>query len=516
MNIFLRIFFLIIAFLFCFIGVLFFEVSEILLRVFPLDNPEAVLFTLTHNVSGANNVFFILLDPKLSISIENTLFMFSLVGLIVIITILVMSKKGLFGLNQENLTLCRLLFMAYYPSFISILFVGLVFWGLALSKFPLANYVSAYGSFLFEKTKENPLFDSDYVYPDSVRISFKEKRNLILVMLESMEYNFQDSVNGGNLSQNQIPEISDLMNRNVSFKPGGKTVYGTGWTMGETVAKTCALPLIMPVDGNSNGVKDFLKNAICLTDILYQNGYTVVNVQGTWRSFASMNCFLESHNVVGEHIFDMVYFKKKGYSISDTSFFHSLSDRELYAETQEIIEKLNNGDDHNPWALLFFTMDTHGPYGRLDSSCIDETNVGIKKEDQYPSVLRCASKQLEAFLLWASTRPWFEKTTIAVMGDHPAMVAPEVVGFKNDKIEHYWLNFFINSVLPQPKKNRIFTSFDMYPTMLEAMGGEIEGRALGLGRSLFSDQETLIEKYGKDSLNVFISRKGDVYNRFWR
>ena len=36
----------------------------------------------------------------------------------------------------------------------------------------------------------------------------------------------------------------------------------------------------------------------------------------------------------------------------------------------------------------------------------------------------------------------------------------------------------------------------MYPTILSSMGVEIKGNKLGLGTDLFSDEETLFEKYG--------------------
>lgn len=138
-------------------------------------------------------------------------------------------------------------------------------------------------------------------------------------------------------------------------------------------------------------------------------------------------------------------------------------------------------------------------------------------ENQYPYVLNCASKQLANFLEWAEKQKWYENTTIAVMGDHPAMVARNVIGYSDEKMERYWLNFFVNSSVEKKIKNkRKFTSFDMFPTILEAMGVKIDGHALGLGRSLFSDEPTLIEIYGRDSLNSLIGMKSTVYDSFWK
>lgn len=503
---------LIFSAVFCFLAFFLYKSINVLLSVFPLDNPEALVFTLTHNIDGAHNVVWTLLRPTAEISVEYTLIILLLIGLVVLgLSAVLRCKKR--QPCDAKINLFELVSLSFRPYFISVCVTGFVFVWLAFFSFPVNEFIDAYGSIVFGWQKENVLFDSDYVDPDSVQISFEEKRNLILIILESMEYNFQDSANGGNVSQNLIPELTDLMKKNVSFGPSGITTKGIGWTMGETIAKTCGLPLFQPLDRNEYGFKNFLKNAVCLTDLLNRNGYTFALAQGTEIKFGSMDFFLSSHNVSEENIFDLSYFEKKGAVRSNAWFFVSVPDRIVYDGARDIITELSN--QSKPWAFMFYTIDTHGPYGRLDSSCVDQRTANLKMETQYPEVLRCASKQLDAFLKWASMQPWFANTTFAIMGDHPAMVAPEVIGFPKEKFEHYWLHFFINSALPQPEKKHQFTSYDIYPTILEAMGASIEGRALGLGRSLFSVQETLIEKYGKDSLNKMISRRGDAHNHFW-
>ena len=500
------------AIVFCFVVFFLYKAIDVLLSVFPLDNPEALVFTLSHNVGGAQNIVWTLLEPVVGVSIEQTAFVLLMVIPVALVLALLFYRKRNPSDIKEGLP--RLFCIMYYPYMISVSLTGVVFFILSLVKFPMLAFVDAYGPFLFGWPKENVLFDNDYINPDSVDISFEKKRNLVFVILESMEFNFRDSANGGNMSHDLIPEITDLMERNVSFEPGGVTVNGTGWTMGETVAKLCGLPLMQPLDGNVYGNRNFLKNALCLTDVLSKNGYSVVIAQGSGKEFSSMDHFLSTHSVSDDRIFDLAYFLKKGAVPSDTLFFASVPDRVLYGGVKELINDLSKMPE--PWAIMFYTIDSHGPYGRMDSSCVDEQDLNLKIELQYPSVLRCASKQFADFLKWASTQFWYENTTLAVMGDHPAMIAPETAGFPKEKIEHYWLNFFVNSELPQPERIHEFTSFDIYPTVLEAMGAKVEGRALGLGRSLFADQETLIEKYGKDSLNVLINRKGDAYNHFWR
>jgi phosphoglycerol transferase len=51
----------------------------------------------------------------------------------------------------------------------------------------------------------------------------------------------------------------------------------------------------------------------------------------------------------------------------------------------------------------------------------------------------------------------------------------------------------------------------MFPTTLAALGATIEGDRLGLGTNLFSDKETLTEKYGYDKLEEELSKTSDFY-----
>ena len=75
-------------------------------------------------------------------------------------------------------------------------------------------------------------------------------------------------------------------------------------------------------------------------------------------------------------------------------------------------------------------------------------------------------------------------------------------------------NCIINSAVePINEKERSFGSFDLYPTTLAALGVEIEGDRLGLGTNLFSNEQTLTEKYGFQKANKLIAGKSDYYNK---
>ena len=61
-------------------------------------------------------------------------------------------------------------------------------------------------------------------------------------------------------------------------------------------------------------------------------------------------------------------------------------------------------------------------------------------------------------------------------------------------------------------KNRIYSALDNYPTIVSAIGGNIEGDKLGLGVNLFSNEKTLLERYGTVKADIELKKKSNFYN----
>ena len=60
-------------------------------------------------------------------------------------------------------------------------------------------------------------------------------------------------------------------------------------------------------------------------------------------------------------------------------------------------------------------------------------------------------------------------------------------------------------------ENRIYTTMDLCPTTLSALGFKIEGSRLGLGTDLYSGMDTLSEILGFDSLSEAMGQSSDYY-----
>jgi len=75
-------------------------------------------------------------------------------------------------------------------------------------------------------------------------------------------------------------------------------------------------------------------------------------------------------------------------------------------------------------------------------------------------------------------------------------------------------NTYINSAVATKNiKNRQFSTLDFFPTTLASLGVKFNGDMIGLGTNLFSNSETLIEKYGYEYVNNELIKKSNFYNK---
>lgn len=477
------------------------KVIPVLKKTFPLENTDAVMFTLTQNVDGSRDFTISLILDTLQQALFLTVLLV-LAAFAVLSVIRLLQKRNILKVHKH---------LSYKVIVIALNVVCIAIFAKNIyTDIPVLDYYVAWkDSFLTPQHSE--FYQKEYVNPVSAQIEFKEKRNLILIFLESMEYNFQDSANGGNHPENLIPEISEYLKNEQSFIPGGVQVAGMGWTMADAVAKTCGIPLTFPpsIANSFKPLKSFLPGATCLTDILIGNNYNVIVSKGANLKFSGMDDFLNTHSAPQAFGY-MEYSKDKERIRGDVVSEWGVKDSMHYELVKEHIDRLSKQD--KPWALWFFTVNTHTPRGIIDPTCGIPEN--IPEERRLPAIIKCSSRQLDVFIKWAKTQEWFGNTVIAVMGDHAMMAAPELVGFRDTSFTHYWLDFFINSSRIAENYKRKFTSLDMFPTILESMGAVIPDGALGLGRSLYSNEPTLLEKYGADSLNKALGKRSVEYDYF--
>lgn len=113
-------------------------------------------------------------------------------------------------------------------------------------------------------------------------------------------------------------------------------------------------------------------------------------------------------------------------------------------------------------------------------------------------------------MTWIQQQDFYKNTTIVILGDHLTM---DVDFFDNIVVDRGVYNTFINTTIePINEKNRKFTTMDFFPTVLAAMGVEIEGNRLGLGTNLFSEKSTISEDVGYDVFYEELGKISEFYN----
>ena len=459
-------------------------------NTFTIDDADAVLFTLKTSKKGAGHVVFLsfavnVMYPSIKIVVsEIVLFLSALV---------IASKKWeCICLNIFNNKIFIAKKFLFRNLNVFLIIANLVWTSFAIMSIPVLGYeaIDIYKAYTKKPNYiESDLYKRYYVSADSVKVTFHQKKNLIFIMLESM----------GTEHIPNLPELKSIQNRYLSFQPGGKSIATQGWTIGSQIAKYCAVPLKFPV---YDSIQRFMPNVRCMQDFLNDYGYKQLFVQGTDRKFASLGNFFETHSNIEMH--DYVYFKDK---VTNRSGW-GIDDMTLFEELKSDISKI--AKEPHPFAVYAMTMDTHWPMGFVNEKCADKERSNRK--EYYIQALKCSSKYVDDFIKWSSEQEWFKNTVIVIQGDHmiPTMLRKLLQMPKSDS--NFWYNVFVNTNIPQ-KKERDFSGFDMYPTILEMMGFDIWGHRIGLGTSLMSDEKTLLELLGAKSLDSLINfdDKMDLY-----
>lgn len=374
--------------------------------------------------------------------------------------------------------------------------------------------------YIYDMFHESAIFEEEYVDPDSVDIEFpEEKRNLIYIFLESMETTYFDETLGDDEEVGLIPELYELAEENVNFSEdedvgGFLPVSGTTWTIGAMVGQTAGVPLKTPddVEDWQNGYGEegeFLPGITNLGDILDENGYYQSLMVGSVCSFGGRKVYYETHGA--DKIYELRTARQDGIVPYDYFEWWGIEDKYLFEYAKQELTEIAAQEE--PFAFTMLTVDTHHVGGYLCSYC------GSAHEEQYENVISCSSKQVEDFVDWIQDQPFYEDTTIIIVGDHPSMDNGYFDRNVDEDAERRMYNCIINPAVEAEEdvmKNREFCTLDLFPTTLAAMGCEIEGERLGLGTNLFSGEKTLIEEMGYERFNDQLSRRSDYYAEEFR
>ena len=357
------------------------------------------------------------------------------------------------------------------------------------------------------------LYEEEYVSPDSVEITFPEKkRNLIYIMLESMETTYLSEALGGGSDVTLIPELYAMAEENINFSHndgvgGFHATNGASWTIGAIVAQTAGIPLKVPagIDDWQNGYgKDgiFLPGVTSITNILDAAGYHTTFLCGSDANFGGRKTYYMTHGM--DKVYDIYTARKDGIIPGDYFVWWGMEDLYLFEYARQELMDLSQQEE--PFAFTMLTVDTHHIGGYQCAYCTDEY------AETYEQSISCSSRQVMEFVEWLKRQPFYENTTVIITGDHLSMDNGYFQRNVDESYQRMVYNCILNSpVTPGSTKNREYCAVDLFPTTLAALGCTIEGNRLGLGTNLFSNVPTLAEKWGYARFNSELGKASDYY-----
>lgn len=366
-------------------------------------------------------------------------------------------------------------------------------------------------------SKRTTLYEDYYIDPDTVSITADGKtKNIIYLYLESMETTYASQEAGGaQPAVNYIPNLTEMAKHGITFTDKSKgilggfhTPSGTTWTMAALLSTTAGIPFSFPIQGDGQNYMSkhqyFAPGLTTLGDILEEKGYNQVFLCGSNATFGGRRNYFTQHG--NYTVYDLYTARDEGYIASD---YHDgwwgYEDFHLYKIAKDKLTRLAEEDE--PFNFTMLTVDTHHVNGNRCRLC------GRRYSGNLENVVSCADIQAAEFVKWCMEQDFYEDTVIIVSGDHPRMDTTLV-----EDVDYYdrtiYNCIFNSSAEPLGStSDRIYTSMDIFPTVLAAMGFTIEGDRLGLGVNMFSGMATLAESIGYDVLNDEIAKHSDYYIR---
>ena len=392
-------------------------------------------------------------------------------------------------------------------TFSVILSLAVFFGGLAygINNFKLYDLYKAY----FVKSS---FIEENYVEPKETKLIFPEKkRNVIYIYLESMKNSYMSKDLGGMEEINLIPKLTQLANEGYSFSDtdnkfgGPKTPVGSQWSLASMTNQMTGLPMKVPGNNSYGSSGNFLPGAWTFGDVLNNEGYEQTVMVGANAKFGGLEYLFSSHG--NYKVMDYNFAIKNGLLPNNYRQFWGFEDDKLYKFAKDEITRLYNTG--KPFNMTLETADTHTP-GYVSPQIKNVFN------NQYANAIYYSQNEVYKFVQWIKQQPFYDNTTIILIGDHLSMCS-DFFKNVNKNYNRTQYNLIIN---PSPEleisktrfNNRIWSNYDMYPTVLAAMGVKIDGNRLALGTNLFSNEPTVFEQYGYDYVNKELAKKSTFFN----
>jgi len=300
-----------------------------------------------------------------------------------------------------------------------------------------------------------------------------EQKNIVFIYAESLEHAFFNE----EIFPNLVPRLKEMEKQSTYFT-NMHMADGTGGTIWAMSASQCGLPLFLPNLAILNhGTGAFLPSAICLGDMLQDDGYYLAYYGGASLEFTGKGNFFNTHgftDVFGKH--ELLPMLEE----PDYLNFWGVYDDTLFDIIYNKFLELSKTKDK--FGIFLLTIDTHSP-GYASKSC---EKVPYKNgESKHLNAVACADYLISGFINKIAESPYASETVIVLASDHlnwnDAPAAELLKKARNGRKNIFMI--IEPGVSEGQEVTARGTAFDIGPTLLPFIGysGQI-----GLGRDLLA------------------------------
>jgi phosphoglycerol transferase MdoB-like AlkP superfamily enzyme len=288
----------------------------------------------------------------------------------------------------------------------------------------------------------------DVVYPGPAL-----RKNVIVVMMESMGSEFMGQFNKGGLT----PNLDRLANEGVFFSnllaTGTRTVRGLE-------AITLALP---PTPGQSIVRRPRNDDLFSLGAVLRDRGYDTAFIYGGFGLFDNMNNFYASN---GYRTVDRATMTSAEISFANV---WGVADEDLFARVVREADAAHAAG--RPFLFQVMTTSNHRPY------TYPEGRIDIPSGSGRPGAVKYADYAVGKLIEDARRRSWFKDTLFVFVADHTAGAAGKI---ELDPTRYQIPAIFYAPEFVQPARiDRLVSQIDIAPSILGLLNVSYRSRFLG-------------------------------------
>jgi len=355
----------------------------------------------------------------------------------------------------------------------------------------------------YKVVDEDPkfLFKDNY-QPPKQPIKNETKYNLVWIYAEAFERIYLNQ----EIFPDLAPNLAQLEKESLSFS-NVHQVWGTGWTIAGIASSQCGVPLYAVGRENNDldQLPSFLPKIKGVGNILAEDGYKNIFIQGSPKAFAGNDKFLESH---GFQMFSLENIDEKYKTPRNLSRW-GLNDDKTLEFAKEKYKELKS--ENQPFSIMVSTINTHSPRGFVPP---DFKKKKYKNGQNVTlNALHVSDYLISEFINEIKKLDTEKNTMIVISSDHLTMrnMASETLERHPDLRRNLFMIHFPNKISPRISE-RNTSSLDEGVTVLNAMGYPLE--RFGLGVSLFSNEKNLKEKTQNKTDDILKSWK-KYYFQFW-